>query len=184
MAQSGERRLHPHLLELFCQGVRVRGTAVTHVRVSDMMNEADTWLDMTALELWPLSAAETSEPERHDVGRLRKSSIEVAAEATDTPPLHSAEEFGFHVVKTPRRVLVLTANFAIRADLHVTNQADIQNTLDVFRGTFLPLTTASATPISAGRLVQPFARKFILVNLEMINLVCDAAEAPPVFFPE
>ena len=167
---------------MFCQGVRVRGTAVTHVRVSDMMNEAATWLEMTALELWPLTATETSEPERHDVGRLRKASIEVATEDSDGPPLHAADEFGFHVVKTPRRVLVLTANFAIRADLHVTNQADIQNTLDVFRGSFLPLTTASATPISSGRAVQPFARRFILVNLAMINLVCDASEAPPVFF--
>ena len=108
----------------------------------------------------------------------------MAAEETEPPLLHAAEEFGFHVVKTARRILVLTANFAIRADLHVTNQAGIQNTLDVFRGTFLPLTTASATPISAGRQVRPFARKFILVNLAMINLVCDAAEVPPVFFPE
>lgn len=163
----------------------MRGTAVTHVRVSDMMNQTDTWLDMTALELWPLSAEEASEPERHDVGRLRKSSIEVAAEATDSPPLDTAEEFGFHVNKTPRRVLVLTANFAIRADLHVTSQADLQTTLDVFRGTFLPLTTASATPISAsGRKFESFARRFILVNLEMVNVICDAAEAPPVFFPE
>jgi hypothetical protein len=177
-------QLHPHLLELFCQGVRVRGTAVTHLRVSDMMNEDSTWLDMTTLELWPLSATEMSDPERHDGGRLRKSSIELATEASESPPVHTSEEFGFHVVKTPRRVLVLTANFAIRADLHVTNQADIQNTLDVFRGSFLPLTTASATPISAGRKDEPFARKFVLVNIAMINLVCDAAEAPPVFFPE
>ena len=71
MEQAGLRRLHPHVLELFCQGVRVRGTAVTHVRVSDMMNDTDTWLDMTALELWPLSAAENSEPERQEAGRLR-----------------------------------------------------------------------------------------------------------------
>ena len=144
---------------MFCQGIRVRGTAVTHVRVSDMMNEPATWLEMTALELWPLTATEASEPERHDVGRLRKASIEVATEESEGRPLHAADEFGFHVVKTPRRVLVLTANFAIRADLHVTNQADIQNTLDVFRGSFLPLTTASATPISSGHAVQPFARR-------------------------
>jgi len=38
-------QLHPHVLEMFCQGIRVRGTAVTHVRVSDMMNEATTWLE-------------------------------------------------------------------------------------------------------------------------------------------
>jgi hypothetical protein len=177
-------RLHPHLLEMFCQGVRVRGTAVTHVRVSDMMNEAAIWLDMTSMELWPLAASEQSLPEKHDVGRLRKSSIEVVTEISDAPPLHGAEEFGFHVNKTPRRVLVLTANFAIRADLHVTNQADVQNTLDVFRGNFLPLTTATATPIVPDRELGPFSRRFMLVNLDSVNVVCDAAEAPPVFFPD
>lgn len=177
-------QLHPHVLEMFCQGIRVRGTAVTHVRVSDMMNEATTWLEMSALELWPLTATEMSEPERHDLGRLRKSSIELATEEGEGPRLHAADELGFHVVKMPRRVLVLTANFAIRADLHVANQNDIPTTLDVFRGSFLPLTTASTTPISSARAVQPFARRFILVNLAMVNLVCDASEAPPVFFAD
>jgi hypothetical protein len=177
-------QLHPHLLEMFCQGVRVRGTAMTHVRVSDMMNEQDTWLDMTAIELWPLAASEQSDPERHDTGRLRKSSIEVVTEVSEAPPLHGAEDFGFHVNKSPRRILCLTANFAIRADLHVTNQADVDHTLDVFRGRFLPLTTATATPIAPGRELGPFSRKFMLVNLEMTNLICDAAEAPPVFFPD
>jgi len=177
-------QLHPHLLEMFCQGVRVRGTAVTHVRVSDMMNEADTWMDMTTVELWPMSASEDDQPERHEVGRLRKASIELATESGDSPPLHDPQEFGFHVPKTPRRVLVLTANYAIRGDLHVTNQTDVQTTLDVFRGRFLPLTTVSATPITPTRIQGPFARKFLMVNLEMVNLVCDAAEAPPVFFPD
>ena len=176
--------LRPHLLELFCQGVRVRGTAVTHVRVSDMMNEPDTWMEMTAVELWPMSAGEADDPDRHEVGRLRKTSIELATEAQDTAPVHDPTEFGFHVAKTPRRILVLTANYAIRGDLHVTNQADVQTTLDVFRGRFLPLTTVSATPITPTRVQGPFARRFLMVNLEMVNLVCDAAEAPPVFFPD
>jgi len=176
-------QLRPHLLELFCQGVRVRGTTVTHVRVSDMMNDAATWMDMTTMELWPMSAGEDDEPERHEAGRLRKSSIELATEAGDSPPLHDPTESGFHVAKTPRRVLVLTANYAIRGDLHVSNQADVQTTLDVFRGRFLPLTTVSATPIASARIQGPFARNFLMVNLEMVNPVCDAAESPPLFFP-
>jgi hypothetical protein len=177
-------QLHPHLLELFCEGVRVQGTVTTHVRVSDMMNEPDVWMDMTAIELWPVAAAEDAAPERHDVGRLRKTSIELVTEAREAPRPHAPEEFGFHVAKTPRRVLVLTANFAIRGDLHVTNQADVQHTLDVFRGRFLPLTTASVAPIAPLRQLGPFARRFLMVNLEMVNLVCDATEAPPVFFAD
>ncbi|MDQ6747911.1 MAG: hypothetical protein M3010_07400 [Candidatus Dormibacteraeota bacterium] len=173
----------PHLLELLCQGVRVRGTAITHVRVSDMMNESQTWLDMTSIELWPLAASGLAEPERHESGRLRKSSIEMATEISESPPLHS-EEFGFHVVKTPRRVFCLTANFAIQADVHVADQADLQKTLDVFKGQFLPLTTATATAITPNHALGSFSRKFMMVNLEMVNLVCDAAEAPPVFFPD
>lgn len=177
-------QLRPHLLELLCPGVRLRGTVVTHVRVSDMMNETDIWLPMTSLELWPIPADETDEPERRDVGHVRKSSIEVVSEAGKGDTGHAPNELGFHVVKTPRRVLVLTANFAIRADLHVTNQTDISQTLDVFRGTFLPLTTATATPTSHDRKSGPFSRHFMMVNIDRVNLICDAAEAPPVMFPD
>ena len=110
-----------------------------------MLNENDIWMDMTSVELWSIPADEGSDPERHDNARIRKSAIEVVAEISESHPLH-AGEIGYHVNKTPRRILCLTANFAIRADLHVTNQADIEQTLDVFRGRFLPLTTASCVP--------------------------------------
>jgi hypothetical protein len=175
----------PHLLELFCQGVRIRGTAITHLRVSDMMNEPAVWMDMSTVELWPSSAGEQDEPERHELGRVRKSSIELASEAGDQPPRVDPQEFGFLVAKTPRRLLVLTANYAIRADLHVSTQTDVQTTLDVFKGRFLPLTTASVTAIGPAANSQPSGRRFLMVNLEMVNLVCDASEAPPpVFFPD
>ena len=145
-----------------------------------MLNDADIWLHMTAMELWPISAPEDSPPERHDNGQVRKTSIEVVAEISESHPIH-AGELGFHVVKTPRRILVQTANFAIRADIHVTNQADTEQTLDVFRGRFLPLTTAIATPTNEAR-GPSFSRRFMAVNLDRVNLICDAAEAPPVLF--
>lgn len=170
-------------LEILCPGVRIRGWVTTQRRVSDYLNETETWMPMAGLELYPIPAPDGATPEHQPRGMVRRSSIEVLYELTNYDPTERAKELGMHVVKTPRRVLVHTPNFAIEGDLHIAPQTDVDNTLTLYRSAFIPLTRATARPTAQQRESGPFASNFLLVNLAHVSFIGEAAlEEPPITF--
>jgi hypothetical protein len=171
-----------YAIEILCPGVRIRGWVTTQRRVSDYLNEADTWMPMAGLEMFPLPAAEGAVAEHQPRGLVRRSSIEVLYELTADDATERAKQLGMHVLKTPRKVLVHTPSFAIEGDLHIAPHTDVENTLTLYRSAFIPLTRATARPTSQHRESGPFTSNFLLVNLAHVSFIGEAAEEPPISF--
>ena len=156
-------------VEVFCRTMLMRGQIESHRRLTDLINEPDLYLSLTEVSSHPYTASTAPALESHRQGIINKTSIVLVAELKlpATTPTTGVES-EMRVAKMPHRILAFTDDFAINADLHLTEGANLATFLTMSHTQFVPLTNATVQPTYAGTQLTTFERPFLLINREQI----------------
>jgi len=154
-------------VELFGKTMLLHGTILSARRLSDQVNESDAYLVMTEIQSYPYMHEAPLGLDQHARGLVNKDMIvmlaEVGAAAAEVP---MAPEMS--VSKVPHRVLVYTEHFAIHADIHLAEGAELEQFVAASQGRFVAATNATVTPTTPGPRLAEFHRDFLLINRDHI----------------
>jgi len=156
-------------VEVFCRTMLMRGQIESHRRLTDLINEPDLYLSLTEVSSHPYTASTAPALESHRQGIINKTSIVLVAELKlpATTPTTGVES-EMRVAKMPHRILAFTDDFAINADIHLTEGADMATFLTMSQSKFLPVTRATVHPTQPGTQLTSFERPFLLINREQV----------------
>lgn len=167
-------------VEVFCRTMLMRGLVESHRRLTDLINETATYLGMTEVNTYPYAASTVATLESHQQGIISKTAIVMLAEleqAVTTPAGPVASEM--RIPKAPHRILAFTDDFAISADIHLAEGANMATFLTMSHSQFVPVTRATVHPTQPGTQLTIFERPFLLINREQIvYLGADYDETP------
>jgi hypothetical protein len=155
--------------EVYCRTILMRGVVESHQRLTDLVNQVDPYLGMTEVYTYPYNTGAVAALERHQQGIINKSSIVMLAElepTTTTPETALASQM--RIQKTPNRIVAFTDDFAISADIHITEGATMATFLTMSQSRFVPFTNATVHPTQPGTQLTVFERPFLLINREQV----------------
>ena len=154
-------------VELFGKTMLLHGTILSARRLSDQVNESDPYLVMTEIQSYPYMHEAPLGLDQHARGLVNKDMIVMLAEVdSGSPGEPIAPEMS--VSKVPHRILVYSEHFAISADIHLAEGAELEQFLAVSQGRFVAVTNASVTPTTPGTRLAEFHRDFLLINRDHI----------------
>ena len=156
-------------VEVFGRTMLMRGQVESTRRLTDLANQPDPYLWMSDVSTYPYSARTVAPLDRHQKGIVSKSSIVMLAELEppSTEP-GSAALSEMRIPKVPHRILAHTDEFALSADIHLTEGADMATFLTMSQGQFVPVTSAILRPADPLSQLTSFERPFLLINREHI----------------
>ena len=162
-------------VELFGQTMLLHGSVLSARRLSDQVNESDPYLVMTEIQSYPYMDSAPMGLDQHARGLVNKDMIVMLAEAeSGAPEGPVAPEMS--VAKVPHRILVYSDHFAINADIHLAEGAELEQFVAVSQGRFVAVTNASVTPTTRGTRLASFHRHFLLINRDHIAYLGTMAE--------
>jgi hypothetical protein len=157
-------------VEVFCRTMLMRGQVESHRRLTDLVNQVEPYLEMTEVRGYPYTATAVAALESHKQGLIHKASIVLVAElepaGTTAAAMPDVSEM--RIPKVPHRIVAITDSFAIDADIHLTEGADMATFLTMSQSKFLPVTRATVHPTQPGTQLTSFERPFLLINGEQI----------------
>jgi len=156
-------------VEVFCRTMLMHGLVESHLRLTDLINQVDPYLEMTKVYTHPYAASAVPALESHQQGIVNKASIVMVAEvepSATTRATPAASEM--RIPKVPNRILAFTDDFAINADIHLTEGANMATFLTMSQSQFVPVTSAIVQPTQPGTQLTIFERPFLLINREQI----------------
>ena len=165
-------------IEVFGQTMLLHGTVTSARRLSDLVNESDSYLVMTEIQSYPYMDQPAIGLDQHSSGLVNKDMIVMLAEVSSGLPEGSAAP-EMNVAKVPHRILVYSDHFATHADIHLAEGAELEGFLAVSQGQFVAVTNASVTPITQGTKLATFHRDFLLLNRDHIAYVGTADKVQP-----
>lgn len=169
-----------HRVEILAQGIVLQAVVRTVKRVSDLINETDEFLTLHDVLVRKYGDPEDA-AEAHTGGLIDRSSIELMSEIVmQEGPTETTAVPGLHIPKVPYRVRLYTTNYEVDADFHVAREVDIDTSILMFKGRFIPLTRALIASTSQARPAERLQRGFLLVNRSQLNYFGPTAMAPPV----
>jgi hypothetical protein len=167
-------------VEVFCRTMLMRGLVESHRRLTDLVNQADPYLGVIEVYTHPYSLSTVPALESHQQGIISKTSIVMVAELElATTTLATPVETGMRIPKMPHRILAFTDDFAINADIHLTEGADMATFLTMSHSQFVPVTNATVHPTQTGTQLTGFERPFLLINTEHIVYLGEDHELTP-----
>jgi hypothetical protein len=151
-------------IEVFGQTLLLHGVIESVRRLSDLVNEEDPYLAMTEIQTYPYMGDTMIGLDQQSQGLVNKDMILLVAE-TDAAALETPGVIvDFSVAKTPHRILIYTNHFAINADIHLAEGAELEQFLATSQGKFVAVTNATVMPTEPGTQLTSFRRDFMLVN--------------------
>lgn len=168
-------------IEIFGLEMVMHGWIETRRRLTDLANDSEAFFLMSDVESYPYPGDSLVGLGRRRHGIVNKDSVLMLTELeTDVPSVSSQY---LRVAKTRTRILAYIDGFALEADIHMPEGAEVEQFLVLTRGRFVPVTDATATPLHEGSKLSGFSRPFLLLNRDHISFLGaaepEAAEAAP-----
>lgn len=155
-------------VEVFCRTMLMRGLVESHRRLTDLVNQLDPYLGMIEVYTHPYSVSTVPALESHRQGIISKTSIVMVAELDPTATRATPDASEMRIPKMPYRILAFTDDFAINADIHLTEGASMATFLTMSQSQFVPVTNATVHPTQPGTQLTSFERPFLLINRDQI----------------
>jgi|GEM_PF-2033369 hypothetical protein len=162
-------------IEVFGATMLLHGVIVSFRRLSDLVNEPDPYLVMSEIQTYPYVANSMIGQDQHSHGLVNKDMIVMLADRDAAAP-EAPAAVEMSVAKVPHRILVYTNRFAINADIHLAQGAELEQFLAASPGQFVPVTNATAMPTEQGTQLTSFRRHFLLINRDHIAYLGTADE--------
>src|SRR5258708_37535511 len=154
-------------VELFGKTMLLHGSVLSARRLADQVNESDPYLVMTGIQSYPYMNEAPMGLDQHARGLVNKDMIVMVAEV-ESAGVEGSVAPEMSVSKVPHRILVYSEHFAISADIHLAEGADLEQFLAVSQGRFVAVTNATVTPTTPGTRLAAFHRSFLLMNRDHI----------------
>jgi hypothetical protein len=155
--------LRRYSIEVFGQTLLLHGVIASVRRLSDLVNEDDPFLAMSEIQTYPYIGEPVVGLEQQSRGLVNKDMIILVAETgAVTQDVPAPVEMS--VVKVAHRILVYTNYFAINADIHLAEGAELEQFLAVGAGKFVAVTNATVVPTDHGTQLTSFRRDFLMIN--------------------